>query len=490
MKRAIREHWKDFAAIVGLLVITVAVAGYILTNERLSIPFISPSTYTLNADFQTAQAVTPGQGQSVRISGVQIGLITGVSLKNGQGVVTMSIDKKYENLIRTNWTALLRPRTGLDDMFVELSPGIGNAPVAKPGYTIPVSNTMPVVNLDEILSSLDSDSREYLDLLVNGAGQGLQNNGGDELAQIMERFEPTHRDLARLNGAVAQRGADLRQLVNSLKRLNVALAAKQPQIVQLIDSSEQVFGAFASEDQNVSRAVADLPSTLNQTTATLAKVQAFAQQLGPAATNLLPAANALKGANQALTALAIPGAPIVQNQIRPFVVAARPVVRNLRPAAVNLAAATPNLTKVFGVLNNFGNMLGYNPGNTEHGYLWWLAWLDHDVRSLFSVQDANGDFRPLFLQASCASLAQIANSSPLSEVVMNLTPILTSSNLCPAQSAADQAAYAKYKEKHPAAATASSTSGLSNISALTPHAGSIGSNGSNGSLFLPKLPTN
>jgi phospholipid/cholesterol/gamma-HCH transport system substrate-binding protein len=487
MKRAIREHWKDFGAIVGLLVITIAVAGYILTNERLSIPFISPSTYTLNADFSTAQAVTPGQGQSVRISGVQVGLISGVSLKNGQGVVSMSIDKKYQGIIRTNWTALLRPRTGLDDMFVELSPGIGSAPEAKSGYTIPVSNTMPVVNLDEILSSLDADSREYLDLLVNGAGQGLANNGGDELAQVMERFEPTHRDLARLNGAVAQRGTDLRQLVNSLKRLNVALAAKQPQIVQLIDSSEQVFGAFASEDQNVSRAVADLPSTLNQTTATLAKVQAFAQQLGPAATNLLPAAGALKGANQALTALAVPGAPIVQNQIRPFVIASRPVVRNLRPAAVNLAAATPNLSKVFTVLNHFVNMVGYNPGNTEHGYLWWLAWLDHNARTLFSVQDANGDFRPLFLQASCASLAQIANSSPLSEVVMNLTPILTSSNLCPAQSAADQAAYAKYQEKHPATSTASSNSGLANIPALAPHAGS---SGSSGSLFLPKLPTN
>ncbi len=486
MKRAIREHWKDFAAIVGLLVITIAVAGYILTNERLSIPFISPSTYTLNADFQTAQAVTPGQGQSVRISGVQIGLISGVTLKNGQGVVSMSIDKKYEDLIRTNWTALLRPRTGLDDMFVELSPGIGNAPVAKPGYTIPVSNTMPVVNLDEILSSLDADSREYLDLLVNGAGQGLQKNGGDELAQVMERFEPTHRDLARVNGAVAQRGADLRQLVNSLKRLNVALAAKQPQIVQLIDSSEQVFGAFASEDNNVSRAVADLPSTLNQTTATLAKVQAFAQELGPAAKNLLPAANALKGANQALTALAVPGAPIVQNQIRPFVVAARPVVRNLKPAAVNLAAATPSLTKVFGVLNNFVNMVGYNPGNTEHGYLWWLAWLDHNARTLFATQDANGDFRPLFLQASCASLAQLANTSPLTEVLMNLTPILTSANLCPAQASVDQAAYAKYEQKHPGTATASTTSGLSAVSALTPHAGS---NGSSGSLFLPKLPT-
>jgi phospholipid/cholesterol/gamma-HCH transport system substrate-binding protein len=504
VKRAIREHWKDFAAIMALLVITIAVAGYILTNERLRFPFISPSPYKIDAAFSTAQAVTPGQGQSVRISGVQVGLVGKVTLKNGEGVVELDLDPKYKHLVHTNWTALIRPRTGLDDMFIELSPGPPGAPVAKSGYTIPVSNTMPVVNLDEILSSLDADSREYLDLLVNGAGQGLKSGGGNQLAQVMERFEPTHRDLARVNSAVAVRGRNLQRLVNSLRRLNVALAAKQTQIVQLVDSSEKVFGAFASEDKNVSRAVADLPGTLNQTTATLAKVQAFANALGPAAKNLLPAAAAIPAANQALTALAVPGAPIVKNQIRPFVIAARPVVRNLKPAAINLAdptvtqtangpvhegPATSNLTNAFNVLNHFGNMLGYNPGNTEHGYLWWLAWLDHNARTLFSVQDANGDFRPLFLQASCASLAQIANNSPLQEVIMNLTPILTSSNLCPTQAAADARAYAKYKQQHPATATASSNPTLSGIQALQPHSASSGGTvPKSNTLFLPKLP--
>ena len=509
MKRAIREHWKDFAAIMGLLVITIAVAGYILTNERLRFPFISSSPTTINAAFSTAQAVTPGQGQSVRISGVQVGLVGKVTLKNGEGVVELDLDPKYKHLVHTNWTALIRPRTGLDDMFIELSPGPAGSPVAPAGYTIPISNTMPVVNLDEILSSLDADSREYLDLLVNGAGQGLKSGGGNQLAQVMERFEPTHRDLARVNSAVAVRGRNLQRLVNSLRRLNVALAAKQTQIVQLVDSSEKVFGAFASEDKNVSRAVADLPGTLNQTTSTLAKVQAFANVLGPAAKNLLPAAAAIPAANKALTALAVPGAPIVKNQIRPFVIAARPVVRNLKPAAKNLAdptvtqtangpvheaPATSNLTSAFNVLNHFGNMLGYNPGNTEHGYLWWLAWLDHNARTLFSVQDANGDFRPLFLQASCASLAQIANSSPLQEVVMNLTPILTSTNLCPTQAAADARAYAKYKQQHPATATASGNPTLSQVQALQPHSAGSGSSGSTGAvgnsntLFLPKLP--
>jgi phospholipid/cholesterol/gamma-HCH transport system substrate-binding protein len=489
VKRAIREHWKDFGAIVGLLVITVVVAGYILSHERFQFPFISPTPFTINADFSTAQAVTPGQGQSVRVSGVQIGLIGNVTLKNGQGVVQMNIDPEYKNLIHTNWTALIRPRTGLDDMFIELSPGVGNSPVAKPGYTIPVSNTMPVVNLDEFLDSLDADSREYLDLLVNGAGQGLQKNGGDELAGVLEKFEPTHQDLARVNGAVAARGRDLQQLVNSLQRLSTALAAKQSQIVQLVDSSAKVFRAFASQDQNVSQAVADLPSTLDQTTATLQKVQQFAAQLGPAAKNLLPAAGSIPAANKALSALAQPSAPIVKNEIRPFVIASRPVVRNLQPAAVNLAAATPNLSKVFTVLNHFTNMLGYNPGNVEHGYLWWLAWLDHNARTLFSVQDANGDFRPLFLQASCATYAQLVNSSPLTEVLMNLTPILTSTQLCPTQAAADQTAYAKYKQQHPAAASATSVaSALSAVPALSSKAGSKTGSGSS-SLFLPKLPT-
>jgi len=453
VKRAIRTHLTDFAAILLLLALSIVVAGYILSHERFHFPFIESSPFTVNAEFSTAQAVTPGQGQSVRVSGVQIGLIGNVTLKNGIAHVQLQIDDQYKHLIHTNATALLRPKTGLKDMFIEVDPGAKPAPVVKPGWTMPVSNTLPDVDFDEILSSLDGDTRNYLNLLVNGAGAGLQGKGGDELAQVFERFEPTHQDLARLNRAVAVRGTNLRQLVNSLQRLNTALATKQGQIIQLVDSSATVFRAFASQDTNISRAIVDLPGTLQQTAATLNKVQAFAKLLGPTAANLLPAARSLPAANAAITALAKPSAPIVQSQIRPFVVAARPLVRNLEPAATNLAAATPNISKTFDVLNRFVNMLGYNPGDTEHGYLWWLAWLDHNARTLFSVQDANGDFRPLFLQASCATYTQLVNSLNLAsnglgsefESVLNLSPILTTAGVCPTQAAADQADYKNYQ---------------------------------------------
>jgi phospholipid/cholesterol/gamma-HCH transport system substrate-binding protein len=479
MRRAIRNHLSDFIAILVLVVLAVVVSAYVLSHERLQLPFIGSSRYTLNAAFSTGQAITPGQGQTVRVSGVQIGEVGNVQLKNGEAIVQMAIDNKYQHVIHTDATALLRPKTGLKDMFIEISPGSPSAPMAKPGFTIPISNTTPDVNPDEVLASLDADTRSYLDLLVNGAGQGLKAPGGSELGRLLARFLPTHRSLAELNSVVAERGAALRSLIDSLHVLNGALAVKQAQIVQLIDSSSKVFQAWATANSNVSRAVADLPGTLQQTTVTLQKVQRFATIVAPATHNLLPAVSAIPAANAATSALAKPITPVLRTEIRPFVAAATPLVRNLRPAAINLAAATPNLSKSFDVLNHLFNELGYYPSGNQHGYLWWLAWADHNARSVFSVQDANGDYRQLFLQASCASLSQIAQNIPGSEAVWALTGILTSNTTCPQQAAANRAAFARYQQRHAniAAQPATTLQTLASGSAVQ-------------HLFYPKLPGN
>jgi phospholipid/cholesterol/gamma-HCH transport system substrate-binding protein len=231
---------------------------------------------------------------------------------------------------------------------------------------------------------------------------------------------------------------------------------------------------------------------LEQATSTLNTVRRFADVLTPTAVNLLPAVGKIPAANKATEALAGPNASscgvnstcaIVGGQIRPFVRAARPVVRNLRPAAVNLAAATPGLTKTFNVLNHLFNMLGFYPGTSQHGYLWWLAWLDHNARTLFSVQDANGDFRPLFLQANCATLAQIATNLTGSEALLNLTPILTNAGLCPKQAAADERAYQAYQQRQSQGKSAPSPSSGTNGS------GTSNNGPSTSNLFYPKLPT-
>jgi phospholipid/cholesterol/gamma-HCH transport system substrate-binding protein len=366
---------------------------------------------------------------------VRVGDITKVGLKDGHAVVTLALDPEYKDLVHTDATALLRPKTGLKDMFIELDPGTDKAPLAKRGWTLPVSNTLPDVNPDEILASLDSDTRDYLTLLVDGAGRGLKGRG-DDLREVFRRFEPTHRDLARVNRLVAQRHQNLSRLVHSLGDLNDELADKSDDLAALVDSSSAVFRSFASEQANVTQAVGDLPGALRQTTDTLGRVQRFAETLRPAAVHLQPALKALNRANGAVQPFAKEAAPIVQSQIRPFVRDARPVVRSTTKPADELAASTPDLTSSFTVLNHLFNLVGYNPNGREgpskdarqEGYLFWIAWLQHNGASLFSTSDANGPFRAVTLGGTCGVLKSMTSENP--PLNQALLPALLDPTIC------------------------------------------------------------
>src|SRR4051794_7242069 len=436
MTTAIRKHFKDFLAVLGLVLVSAGVSVYILGKQRLRFPFVQAKPFVLNAEFKTAQAVIAGQGQTVRVSGVRIGDIGKVELKDGRAIVRMDIDNQYKNMIHTDATALLRPKTGLKDMFIQIEPGTNNAPVAKEGWTLPIDATTPDVNPDEILSTLDSDTRDYLRLLISDAGRGLKGRSSD-LRDLFRRFEPTHKDLAAVNGAVAQRRANLTRLVNSLQQLNTELASHEDDLAGLVSSSSAVFRAFASEQQNISSAVGELPSALRQTTTTLGQVQRFADVLGPATKNLQPAAKALDPANKAITPFAKEATPLLANDIRPFVREARPLVRNLRPAATQTADAAPGLVRTFKQFNNFFNLLANNPGGKEEpsahrqeGYLFWVAWAQHMAIQLFSTADANGVFRPVTLAAPCATIQETIQDQPELEFLEMLTPILTDSQAC------------------------------------------------------------
>jgi phospholipid/cholesterol/gamma-HCH transport system substrate-binding protein len=432
----IRKHARSFLAIIGLVAVAAAVSVYILNEQRMRFPW-EPAPLRLKAEFPTAQAVTAGQGQTVRVSGVRIGDIGDVDLEGGKAVVEMVIDPQYKGMIRTDAHALLRPRTGLKDMFIELEPGSDHAPAAKAGYTIPISATAPDVNPDEILAELDSDTRDYLKLLIGDAGRGLAGRGLD-LRELLRRFEPTHRDLARVNSAVATRRENLRHLVTSLDTLNGELAKRGDDLAGLVDSSAAVMHEFASEDASVAAAVGELPGALRQTTDTMTRLASYAKLLGPTAQHLRPAARALAPANDAVRPLATEATPLLRNDIRPFVREARPVVRDLRPAARNLSAATPALTRSFAAINHFLNLAAYNPGGREdpgkddrqEGYLFWAAWVQHMATQLFSSSDAHGTFRPVTIAAPCATIKQIVQEEKPLEFLAMLTPILTDSAAC------------------------------------------------------------
>jgi phospholipid/cholesterol/gamma-HCH transport system substrate-binding protein len=195
---------------------------------------------------------------------------------------------------------------------------------------------------------------------------------------------------------------------------------------------------FASEEQNVSAAVSELPGALRQTTDTMTRVERYATLLGPTAEKLRPAARALDPANKAVRPLAAEATPLLRNDIRPFVREARPVARDVKPAAHNLSGATPALTRSFAALNHFLNLAAYNPNGREdpgnptrqEGYLFWAAWVQHMATQLFSSSDANGVFRPVTIAAPCATIEQLVQEQKQLEFLEMLTPILTDSQAC------------------------------------------------------------
>ena len=430
MSRIVRQNLAPFGAVIVLVLIAIAVGGYILDNQRLRFPLVEESPMRINVELDTAQAVTPGQGQTVQVAGVEIGDIGSVELKDGRALVGLDIKPEYETLIRRDATAALRPRTGLKDMYVQVFPGKDRVPV-KAGFTIPIANSLTDVDLDEILSELDARTRDYLTLLANGGGEGLRGKG-DDLARTLERYGPTVRDLGRVNRAVAKERIALRRLVTSLAQINGELAERPQDLSRLVSGASGTLRAFASEDDHLRNAVGELAPTLQTATATLDAVAPFADELGPTTKALLPAVRELEDVNAAVSPFASEATPIVRKQIRPFVRRAVPLVKDLAPAARGLARTFPELDRNAKVLNDFTNMLGHNTAGREapdrdgrdEGYLFHLAWLAHQTTNLQSVDDANGPMRPIFLTGTCSTLTSLVNDLPQIEFALGLSPLL------------------------------------------------------------------
>jgi phospholipid/cholesterol/gamma-HCH transport system substrate-binding protein len=451
VKTAIRKHLGDFIWLTALFVMAIGIAAYIVSQQesRSRIPFIEEKGFNLKAEFSDAQAVVPGQGQSVRVAGVEVGKIRKVELKNGVGLVTMEFDPKFVTnddgkgrvSIRADATALLRPRTGLKDMFVELDPGRAGQDLEE-NAVIPEQNTEPDVDPDEILAVLDTDTRSYLQLLVNGVGKGLRGRGGD-LRNVFRRFEPLNRDLARVSQAIASRRRNLMRLIHNYGELTNELARDEDNLTRLVETSAVTFEAFASQDDNISLAVSRLPGALSQTEATLRNVDTFARVLAPSLESLRPAFRQLDETNREVLPFVREAEPIVRRQIRPFVRTARPFVRQLRPAASGLARATPDLNDSLFELNRFFNMAAFNPNGAEpltgnqaqdrardEGYLFWVGWVAQNTVSLFSTSDAQGPFRRAVFGLTCATIREQVQTNPAADTLVGFIGPLSDPTLC------------------------------------------------------------
>jgi phospholipid/cholesterol/gamma-HCH transport system substrate-binding protein len=366
------------------------------------------------------------------VAGIQVGDITKVELVDGHAVVTMGIDNEFASLINEDSSLLLRPKTGLNDMVLEVDPGTGED--IEEGETVPLASTLPNVNPDEFLAGLDADTQGFLRLLLSGAAKGIGEEGrGKKLSAALRQFEPFARDISRISKLVAKRRANVARSIHNFRLLSEEIGDKDQELITFVDASNEVLQSFANQEQAIREAMRELPPTLSKTNAALKSANEFAIATLPALQRSLPGARALDEALRGSRNLFRNTVDPIRDQIRPFVRDTFVPVKHLRQATEGLDGVIPPLKTGFTRLNEGLNALAYNPDGADESYLFFIPWLNHNTNSQFLVQDAHGGLRRGIVLQSCITaraVAPVVDVRPFLKTIVQLTNLPTIAEIC------------------------------------------------------------
>ena len=421
LSRQSRGRSKDTIAIIVLTLAGLAMMLFIFTQQKASLPswapFVGEEFVHITGEFETAQAVAPGQGQAVDIAGIQVGKITSVALEDGHAVVGMDIEPKYMSLIHPDATLLMRPKTNLNDMVVEVSPGTAKGHL-EGGDNIPLAQTESNTNLDAFLATLDADTRQYLQLLLAGGAEGVGN--GRQLSGAFRRFQPFVHYLADINKAVAERRTALAGVIHSFGALTTELGHRDAEIERFVSGSQAALGNFANEQQAIQESLVEFPATLSAVQAGLASSNAFSVAARPALIGLIPQAEALGPGLKATERFFAKTTGPIRDQIRPFTREIRPVLTHTKQASGDLEKTVAGFGNSLGGLNALFNELAYKPKGKQ-SYLFYLPWLNHDVNATYNISDAAGPVQRGLVMISCtgSSLAYgLAGIKPFIKTIL------------------------------------------------------------------------
>jgi phospholipid/cholesterol/gamma-HCH transport system substrate-binding protein len=401
VRRALHAYGSALLWIVGFAVVSTIAGLYILDHERLHLP--GQQRYFVNIGFSRSTALSPGFGQPVTVSGVQVGEVDDVKLVEGTAVVKVQIDPHKLPHVYRDARADLVPATPSKDMEVDLDPGrprsgdIGDA-------VLPVAQTNIPVDSDEFLGALDTDTRDYLSTLIRAAGIGLKDRGPD-LKALFRVLRPTFHQVRLINGELAGRERDVATLVHNIEELSGAFADESPRLRDLIRSSNRSLAASAANDRALGTGISLLPPTIRASRTTLKSTRALVDAVRPTLRALTPATAKSPRALDAAQPVLDASVPLVRDQLRPLTRRLQPLAVTLRPAIRRLTEVTPSLARAFAALHYFTNELVHDAGK-QHGYLFWLAWVSHNTASATSTDDALGPMDRGLSVVSCDSIAQ------------------------------------------------------------------------------------
>lgn len=324
------------ATAAGLLALGLtAVAVYL---AFWGVPFTGG--YELKAVFEQANNVhtrTP-----VRVAGVDVGEVTGLERgPGGTAVVTMEL-RDAGLPVHRDAEVKIRPRIFLEgNFFLDLHPGTPSAPTLEEGETIPLSQTATPVQLDEVLATLNSDTRTNLTRLVDAYRTALEDGGAEALAGASEPARDAFAGGAQLSEAFrGEREGDLAGFVDDGGETAAALSRDERRLAQLVTGLNRTARGLSASRGDLGRSVRELDRVLAQAGPALRELNAL---FPPARRFVREARPGIREAPETLR-LALPFLDQVAGLLRRDEL---PALRGqLDPALASLASLEPKLVDV------------------------------------------------------------------------------------------------------------------------------------------------
>jgi phospholipid/cholesterol/gamma-HCH transport system substrate-binding protein len=276
---------------LGLIMLAVIAVVVFFAFTKAN-PFSHP--YKLTAVFRSANNVQPNS--PVRIAGVNVGKVKSVSaLPSGQGAAKVTMEIGNQGLpIHKDATLKIRPRIFLEgNEFVDLQPGSPDSPVIKKGsnFVIPVQQTATPVQFDQVLTSLQQDTRKNLQDFLKEYAAGLADGGAQGYNQAVKAMPDAYRYGSLANEAtLGTQPHDLSTVERGQGKVFRALDVHEQDLKDLITNFNVTAAAFAREDVPLQQTIPALDRVLTVGTPALRTLNGALPSLRSFARTALPAA--------------------------------------------------------------------------------------------------------------------------------------------------------------------------------------------------------
>jgi phospholipid/cholesterol/gamma-HCH transport system substrate-binding protein len=230
-------------------------------------------------------------GDLVRIGGAQAGTVDAITLTpNGLAQVDVSIDPSFGPL-REGTTAVIRS-PGLSSVasrYIDVSPAPSFRPALPRDGVIPASQTAGIVDIDQLFSALNANTREGLRRLIRGFAAWYQGKSA-QASLTSQYFPPALRAYAHFFSQLDSSTPALDRFISQTSR---ALGLVDQHAAALTDLVSQArVTALGSDNQSLSAALANLPTALRSGASTF---EALRTQALPALTRLVNATRPVVG---------------------------------------------------------------------------------------------------------------------------------------------------------------------------------------------------